>query len=118
MLIRTFSVWFFVSSERTVEKIMDVRVEIVNKPVYLEIANDYPKTVSVQVRAREDEQTILYKARVDLASSYEGENIILLTAENFDAPSSIEINSSGSSVSSIFCSRAVNKRSTPNRNSI
>ena len=86
-----FSVWFFVSSERTVNKIMDVRVEIVNKPAYLEIANEYPKTVSVQVRAREDEQTILYKARVDLASSHKGENIILLTADNFDAPSSIEI---------------------------
>jgi len=104
-----FSAWFFISSEHTIEKNIVVPVEIVNKPAFLEIANDYTKSVIVQIQSRQDTRETLYKASIDLQDAREGENVILLQPQNFDAPSSIEILSIRPSTLSIILEPLVNK---------
>ncbi|MBN2430875.1 MAG: YbbR-like domain-containing protein [Acidobacteria bacterium] len=104
-----FSMWFLISSEQQIEKIIEVPVEIVNKPAYLDIANDYTKSVIVQIMARQDEQETVYKARIDLADAHEGENVINLTDANFDAPPAITIESIRPSTISILLETRVNK---------
>jgi YbbR domain-containing protein len=104
-----FSMWYLISSEQQIEKIIEVPVEIVNKPAFLEIANDYTKSVIVQIMARQDEQESVYKARIDLSDAHEGENVINLTDENFDAPPAITIDSIRPSTISILLETRVNK---------
>lgn|GEM_PF-1066087 len=104
-----FSMWFLISSEQQIEKIIEVPVEIVNKPAYLDIANDYTKSVILQIMARQDEQETVYKARIDLSEAHEGENVINLTDENFDAPPAITIESIRPSTISILLETRVNK---------
>ncbi len=89
-----FSMWFFISSEQSIEKIIEIPVEVINKPADLEIANDYTKSVLVQVEARQYEEGGIAKnlvATVDLQSAHAGENVIPLQEQDVRAPSNVKV---------------------------
>ncbi len=89
-----FSMWLLVSSEQQVERILEVPVEIINKPASLEIANDFVKSVLVQIQASELGKDAAIKnlvATLDLRTAHEGENVIALEPRNFRTPSGIKI---------------------------
>ena len=89
-----FIMWFFVSSERTVERIMEVPVEIINKPAEMEIANNFTRNVLIQVQSHQLSREDAFKAitaTLDLSGAHRGENVILLTPDSFRAPSALKI---------------------------
>ena len=72
-----FSMWFFVSSEQMTDRIIEVPVEIINKPPNLEIANDFNKSVLLQVQSPQlgKEGTVKnISATLDLKGAHQGEN--------------------------------------------
>jgi len=89
-----FSMWLLVSSEQQVERILEVPVEIINKPASLEISNDFVKSVLVQIQSSELGKDAAFKnlvATLDLRAAHEGENVIALEPRNFRTPSGIKI---------------------------
>lgn len=89
-----FSMWLLVSSEQQVERILEVPVEIINKPASLEISNDFVKSVLVQIQSSELGKDAAVKnlvATLDLRAAHEGENVIALEPRNFRTPSGIKI---------------------------
>jgi len=89
-----FTLWFFISSEQVADRIVEVPVEILNKPLALEIANDYTKSVLVQIQTSQLNKESFSKnivATLDLSTAHQGENVILLTPGNFRAPSPVTI---------------------------
>jgi len=89
-----FFMWFFVSSEQTVERIMEVPVEIINKPADLEIANNFTRSVLVQVQSPQlgrEESFKAITATLDLHGARKGENVILLTPDSFRTASALKI---------------------------
>jgi YbbR domain-containing protein len=89
-----FSMWLLVSSEQQVERILEVPVEIINKPASLEISNDFVKSVLVQIQASELGKDAAVKnlvATLDLRAAHEGENVIGLGPRNFRTPAGVKI---------------------------
>lgn len=89
-----FSMWLLVSSEQQVERILEVPVEIINKPASLEISNDFVKSVLVQIQSSELGKDAAVKnlvATLDLRAAHEGENVIALEPRSFRTPSGIKI---------------------------
>jgi hypothetical protein len=89
-----FSMWFFVSSEQMTDRIVEVPVEIVNKPPNLEIANDFNKSVLLQVQTPQLGKEGAVKnvsATLDLKGAHQGENVILLSPEDFRLPASVRV---------------------------
>jgi hypothetical protein len=89
-----FSMWFFISSEQMQDRIVEVPVEIINKPAALEIANDFSKSVLVQVQTPQIGKEGLIKniiATLDLQNAHQGENVILLSPEDFRLPASVKV---------------------------
>ena len=89
-----FSMWFFVSSEQMTDRIIEVPVEIINKPPNLEIANDFNKSVLLQVQTPQlgKEGTVKnISATLDLKGAHQGENVILLSPDDFRLPASVRV---------------------------
>lgn len=95
-LFIAFFLWFLVSSQQSMEKYIDAPVEVMNKPSTLEIANDYLKTVTVQLVAPQIQRDTFLKsvvATVDLSGAHPGENVVMLTEKNFRLPYGVRIQS-------------------------
>lgn len=89
-----FSMWFFVSSEQMTDRIVEVPVEIINKPPNLEIANDFNKSVLLQVQTPQmgkDSSVKNMTATLDLRDAHQGENVILLSPDDFRLPGSVRV---------------------------
>lgn len=88
------SLWLFIGSEQSIDKIMEVPVEIVNKPSDVEIANPFLKRVLLHVRCPQIQGDALSKsivATIDLSQAHLGENTFPLTSEAFKLPDGIKI---------------------------
>lgn len=93
-LLIGFLLWFFISSEQMIDRIIEVPVEIINKPTSMEIANDYVKSVLLQIQTPQLGKENFSKnivATLDLGNAHLGENVILLTPSNFRLTSSLNI---------------------------
>ena len=89
-----FSMWFFVSSEQVMDRIIEVPVEIINKPPNLEIANDFNKSVLLQVQTPQRGTDGIVKnimVTLDLRDAHQGENVILLSPDDFRLPASVRV---------------------------
>jgi hypothetical protein len=89
-----FSMWFFVSSEQMTDRIIEVPVEIINKPPNLEIANDFNKSVLLQVQTPQlgKEGTVKnISVTLDLKGAHPGENVILLSPDDFRLPATVRV---------------------------
>jgi YbbR domain-containing protein len=82
--------WIVIAGGDTVERGLNVPVELRNFPAGLEITGDLVNSVDVRLRASPglveslDVDRVL--ARIDLAGAEEGEQIIQLTADNIEVP--------------------------------
>lgn len=87
------SLWYFLSSEPLTERIVEVPLEIINKPVALDIANSFDKnillTVQTLAESKEPLATVIV-ATLDLRDAREGENTFLLLPRNFRVPPSVK----------------------------
>ena len=82
--------WIVVAGGDTVERGLNVPVELRNFPSDLEITGDLVNNVDVRLRASpglvESLDSDQVRARIDLEGAEEGEQIIQLTADNIEVP--------------------------------
>ena len=82
--------WIVIAGGDTVERGLNVPVELRNRPSDLEITGDLANSVDVRLRASPGLVESLapgqLRARIDLAGAEEGEQIIQLTADNIEVP--------------------------------
>ncbi len=90
-----FGLWFTLAGEETVERTLNVALEMQNRPERLELVENLPQTVLVRVRGRSGLLAQMapgeVTALIDLSNAKVGRRYFPLTREDVRAPFGVEV---------------------------